>query len=95
MDRHQYEFMVIRLLQNRDWYKKVSDSVVQHTTVRYQKLIGSAYHQGPINKRTWEFLNVSFPRTPTLYALPKIHKNSLNHPGHTNSIRKWLPDGKS
>lgn len=46
MDSHQYESMVMRLLQNRDWYKKIPDSLVQYTTARYQQLIGSA---GPLN----------------------------------------------
>lgn len=80
MDVNQYEHMVLALLQNREWYRKVSPSHVKLTINRYQHLIGTAYHKGLITKKTWEFLNVSSPHTPTMCTLPKIHKNPSTPP---------------
>lgn len=34
-----------------------------------------------IDKSTWEFPNTCNPKTPTLYALPKIHKSIDQPPG--------------
>lgn len=81
MDKSHYELMVFTLLNNREWYRKVSETHLKLTIRRYQDLIGSAYYDGLITKSAWEFLNVTCPRTPTLYTLPKIHKNSSNPPG--------------
>ncbi|XP_077330261.1 uncharacterized protein LOC143964418 [Lithobates pipiens] len=81
MDTAQYELMVNRILQNKEWYRKIPESHVNYTTTQYRKLIGSTYHQGLISKKTWEYLNVADPKTPTLYAIPKIHKHALDPPG--------------
>lgn len=81
MDNCQYESMVMAIVRNREWYRKVSPNHLTLTTTRYQHLIGSAYQKGLINKNTWEFLNVTSHQKPTLYALPKIHKNPIKPPG--------------
>ncbi|PIO33735.1 hypothetical protein AB205_0155560 [Aquarana catesbeiana] len=81
MENSQYESMVMRLLQNRKWYRKIPESHVNYTVTRYRQLLSSASYQGLINNKMWEFLNVPAPKTPTLYALPKIHKNAINPPG--------------
>lgn len=94
VERYQYESMVMRLLNNRDWYKKISEGHIQLMAIRYRQLIESAYHQGLINKSTWEFLNVPFPRTPTLYALPRIHKDLKNASRPPYRVRKWMFDRK-
>lgn len=82
MDVSNYESMVLAILNNAKWYRKVSSSHLKLTISLYQKLIGSAYYKEVITKPTWEYLNVSSPRTPTLYALPKIHKDVHHPPGH-------------
>lgn len=46
---------------------------------KYYNLIFKAYHQGIIDGNTWNYLNIKKPKTPTFYALPKVHK-SLKHP---------------
>lgn len=40
-----------------------------------------AYHQQLIDKDLLEYLHVKWPRTPTFYALPKIHKCVGKPPG--------------
>lgn len=48
-------------------------------TCEYYDLIFKAYQHGIIDSKTWSYLNVKDPRTPTFYSLPKVHK-PLNHP---------------
>lgn len=43
-DKLHYESMVLALLNNKEWYRRVSETHLKHTTLRYQDLIGSAYH---------------------------------------------------
>lgn len=64
-----------------NWYRPISQSLVDNFTSEYHKLIFSAYQQGIIDCNTWKFLNVKEPKTPMFYALPKLHKSLNNPPG--------------
>lgn len=75
MDLEQYESTVLKILQIKEWYIRVSPSFVEATRVKYKNFIGRAFSRGIIDKSTLEFLDIANPRTPTLYALPKTHKN--------------------
>lgn len=71
--------MCLDVLDNRQWYRPISKTLVENFTREYYGLIFKAYQQGTIDLNTWSYLNVKDPKTPTFYSLPKVHK-SLEHP---------------
>lgn len=71
--------MCLDVLDNRQWYRPISKTLVENFTSEYYGLIFKAYQQGTIDLNTWSYLNVKDPRTPTFYSLLKVHK-SLEHP---------------
>lgn len=62
MDNSQYESMVMKLLQNFEWYRKIPESHVNYTITKYTQLLGSAYHQGLINKKNGNFSMFQLPK---------------------------------
>lgn len=79
MDVPFYEHMCHDILNNHDWYRPISKSLIDHFTSEYNQLIFSAYQKGTIDCNTWNFLNVREPKTPTFYSLPKLHKSMTIH----------------
>lgn len=79
MDVPFYEQMCLDILNNREWYRPISKTLIDHYISEYQQLIFGAHQKGIIDSNTWKFLSVTQPRTPTFYSLPKLHK-SLDHP---------------
>lgn len=71
----QYETMCKKILDNTDWYRPISKTVLENFYVKYRSIISKALFQGIINKDTWKNLNTRDPRIPTFYALPKTHKS--------------------
>lgn len=49
--------------------------------MKFYALIDGAFSQGTIDQETWEFLWIKYPRIPTFYCLPKVHKDLLMPPG--------------
>lgn len=47
-----------------------------------EDLVDEAFCNGAIDKDACEFIITSHPRIPTLYCLPKIHKDLKIPPGH-------------
>lgn len=81
MDLERYKEMVMDLLLNRNYYRPIPLAQVQNAETKYGIFITRSFYDNLIDKRTWEFLTVERPRLPTLYALPKIHKNMDSPPG--------------
>ncbi|XP_073465040.1 uncharacterized protein [Aquarana catesbeiana] len=81
MDVAVYEIMCRDILDNPDWYRPISRTLIENYAREYYELIFSAYQKGIIDINTWKFLNVKDARIPTFYALPKLHKSLKNPPG--------------
>lgn len=77
----QYQDMCMTLLTNQEWYQTVDVSVAGTFAEEFTKLLRGGLARGHIDEDTFNFLNISHPRIPTFYALPKMHKNILPPPG--------------
>lgn len=79
--RDFYKKMVLDLLQNRSWYRPIPSFQVKYAETKFKILVSRAFHNDLIYKKTFDLLTVETPRTPTLYALPKVHKHLKFPPG--------------
>lgn len=76
LDRAHYKEMCLRLLNNKTWYKQISPLVIDNFVKQYYHILDQAYDANIINSKIWEHLRTPFPCTPTLYSLPKTHKDT-------------------
>lgn len=76
MENDDYSDMCLRLLNNQQWYKKISLNLVQNYISQNYKLLDGAYNANIINKPTWQHIKNKNPKTHTFYSLPKMHKQS-------------------
>ena len=77
----QYEKMCYDILNNQEWYRPITQELIDQFKLEFKILIYSAFTDALIDKQTYEFLNIPFPREPIFYSIPKIHKNKQNPPG--------------
>ena len=77
----QYKAMCIKILCNRDWYTPISTSTIIKFETEFYALVDGAFSQGAVNHDVWEFIRTKYPKIPTFYCLPKIHKDLINPPG--------------
>lgn len=73
--------MCNKILNNLEWYRRIPASIVKRYNDDFYAIIDTAYSNAIITKALWEFIRNNFPRTPVFYALPKVHKNTINPPG--------------
>lgn len=73
--------MCYKILENQDWYQRITADIVEKYNREYYSLVDTAYLNGTITKNTWDFIGTNFSIIPTFYALPKIHKDANNPPG--------------
>lgn len=81
MDGAQNEGMCYAILDNKQWYTKVSPLVLKRDKPIHDNLINAAYQDQIIPKTVWEYLQVPDPVIQTFYALPKVHKSLHDPPG--------------
>lgn len=81
MDLDQYKKIGKDLLQNRSWYRTIHLAQVKYAETKYRHLVTKAFLESLIDKKTCEYLTVETPKLPTLYSLPKVHKNMQTPPG--------------
>lgn len=81
MDRRNYEQMCLHILHNREWYKPISQTVIESYCREYGNIITKALSRNVIDKQTWTYLNTQEPKVLTFYALPKVHKSLTNPSG--------------
>lgn len=81
MDSEKYKLMCLKILENKTFYKQISPIMIQSFNKEFYKIIDKAYNDGTISQTLWEFMRIKHPRVPTLYALPKVHKDLKNPPG--------------
>lgn len=79
MDIEFYETMCLEILQNKDWYRSITKTVIDHYNKEYYSIILKACHQGIIDENTWNFLHIKNPKIPIFYALPNTHISFLHH----------------
>ena len=77
----QYKAMCLKILSNGDWYIPISKSVIIKFETEFYALVDGAFSQGVVNQDTWEFIRVKYPKIPTFYCLPKVHKRLIDPPG--------------
>lgn len=81
MDNSDYEDMCLKILRNTKCYQKMSPSTVDRMNGEFYQLVDEIFRDGAIDQDTWDFVRTRHPRLPTMYALPKVHKNVCNPPG--------------
>lgn len=81
MDNIQYVAMCSKIKKNKNWYRKIAPYIVQKFNLEYYQLVDQAYSNNIINKTTWEYIRMTFPKVPTFYSLPKVHKDVHNPTG--------------
>lgn len=81
MTHKQYETMGFSILDSREWYQQISVEVTSQFKYEFKQFICTANLETLIDKETYEYLNVPFPRDAILNSLPKINKNRETPPG--------------
>ena len=70
-----------RQLADGKFYKDLNhDPTIEHN-VKIKKQLDMMHQRGEITLKMKDFLYLKIPRTPELYLLPKIHKNTQPPPG--------------
>lgn len=95
MDNRAYVEMCMRILQNKSWYRRVSGTCVQQYSAEFHGIVDQALLSMTIDRNMWEYIRTVDPKTPTFYALPKIHKIDIISAWETYSVRHWLSNRKS
>lgn len=70
-----------RILNNHDWYHQIPADIIEKYNKEFYASVDSAFLSNIISKQTWSFIRNNFPKVPTFYIFPKIHKNSINPSG--------------
>ncbi|XP_069621235.1 uncharacterized protein [Ranitomeya imitator] len=77
----KYEREAFRQLRDSQVYTKLGYNPMVSFSAQLQKILIKAFDSGVITKKVFDGLTVQFPKLPTLYLLPKIHKDAVNPPG--------------
>ena len=70
-----------RQLKDDNFYKAVDDDLTEKHNVMISGQLEAMRLRGEITQKVKDFLIIDEPRTPELYLLPKIHKETLPVPG--------------
>ncbi|XP_077118764.1 uncharacterized protein LOC143774874 [Ranitomeya variabilis] len=76
-----YEKEAMRHLRDRVTYQRLDYNPLHKFTLELEAILEDAFEQGIIPKKIYEGLLTKFPKIPTLYFIPKIHKNPIDPPG--------------
>ena len=68
-------------LNNPKFYKKMDHDPTQDHHLEVQKVLKEMLDREEIDQSCYDYLNISKPRTPRFYTLPKIHKATRPPPG--------------
>ncbi|XP_073508111.1 uncharacterized protein [Phyllobates terribilis] len=79
--KEKYEREAYKQLKDRDTYLKVQNNPLPSFSAELEMILYEAFSQGIIPKKVYEGLLVKFPKIPTIYFIPKVHKNPLEPPG--------------
>lgn len=80
LDTEHYNKEMISHLNDVNTYGKLENDPTKEFMETLRTIINKAHDQGTINERTRNFLIQKYPRSPTIYIIPKIHKYLRNPP---------------
>lgn len=80
-DSFAYKGEIMSQLGDRDTYKPLSTDPLGNVQKELKAILDIGLNLGIITEVNYDFLLPSFPRTPVLYTLPKVHKAPINPPG--------------
>lgn len=81
MDKSDYVTEMYRILEDHDTYKELPSNPTNQFKKDLDKLVTKGFEAQILNKREKAYLVPTAPRIPTIYYLPKIHKDPLHPPG--------------
>ncbi|XP_063810519.1 toll-like receptor 7 [Pseudophryne corroboree] len=81
LNKSDYVKEIYRQLSDSNTYQKLKTDPSARIKTSFQKLLKTHLEKGGITETEFAFLNIEDPITPTIYVLPKIHKNSTSPPG--------------
>lgn len=90
LDKSQYETEMHRILNEPGTYQMLPNNPTHKYKQELQELVLKGYELNILNKRERDFLIPSAPRIPTIYYLPKVHKDPVCPPGiivHVHTTR--------
>ncbi|CAJ0929127.1 unnamed protein product [Ranitomeya imitator] len=76
-----YERQALRLLNDKECYRKLTGSPMQSFQQELIQILEDAFAVGIIPQKFLEIIKDMHPRLPTLYLIPKIHKDPMDPPG--------------
>ncbi|XP_043914110.1 capping protein, Arp2/3 and myosin-I linker protein 3 [Protopterus annectens] len=79
LDKNDYILKMIKILDSSAYEK----SSLNETNCQYNRIKGylrDLFIEGKIDTDTFNFINISFPRVPIMFGIPKIHKNLEDPP---------------
>lgn len=81
LDKKDYEVEMYRILNEPNTYKELPNNPTSLYKRQLSKIIERVYEQKISNRKERDFLVLLAPRVPTIYYLPKVHKNLTQPPG--------------
>lgn len=81
LSKEYYQSEMVRLLSDHDTYRVLSKDPMLLYKVELHAIIEDGKDQKILNKKEAMYLDPLFCRTPIIYFLPKIHKDTVNPPG--------------
>ncbi|XP_078502402.1 uncharacterized protein LOC144756435 [Lissotriton helveticus] len=81
MNRANYVAEIREQLKDENCYKKVKTNPLKEISLNILEHLCVWKEEGLIEDSEYKYLNVSYPMSPFLYTLPKIHKDRANPPG--------------
>lgn len=77
LDRQDYMTEMYRILNDRDTYTLLLSDPKNKYLKELEAIVARGSQVGILNKKESLYLVSRAPRTPTIYYLPKIHKNPV------------------
>lgn len=81
LDKANYLKEMYRLLSDTDTYSVIPNDPTTIYKKELLHLVNEGFSLGILNKKEKSFLVPLAPRIPTIYYLPKVHKDPVNPPG--------------
>ncbi|XP_068129502.1 extracellular calcium-sensing receptor-like [Hyperolius riggenbachi] len=78
---HDYMEEIKRQLSDTETYRKLKSNPFEVIKTNLNMLLYSGYDQGVLTKDEYDYLVVNEYTIPTIYVLPKIHKDPVRPPG--------------
>ena len=81
LSKTYYQEEMTRLLSDSDTYLLLRGDPMVHFKNELHSLVEKGKQEGVLNKKKSSYLDPFYCRTPIIYFLPKLHKNSERPPG--------------